>query len=152
MLANLRIAMQAKRIKVLDLCPVLKLSSPQISLRLNGRMEFLPHERNRLCEYFGFREAWLFAQTAIPKSAVIEEEPKSMVMGGSEVVSVQEIGRLMEDLLHKGDQLEKLRQLLPEGSEKHAQVIIMIAHWMDLRGRLVSFIGDWDAAHSGEQN
>jgi hypothetical protein len=74
------------------------------------------------------------------------------IQGAVEPLSVEEIALLMVDLLRKGDRLEKLRERWPEGSEKHAQVVAMIARWNDLRERLVSFTGDWDAGHSSERN
>ena len=72
MFPHLRAVMQERRTRVYDLGVLLKLSDGQVSLRLAGRLPFLPHERKRICEHFGLCEDWLFAPLNIPRSARLE--------------------------------------------------------------------------------
>jgi hypothetical protein len=72
MFPHLRAIMGQRRVRVLDLALLLKLSDGQVSLRLAGRLPFLPHERTRICEFFSLCEDWLFAPLNIPHSARLE--------------------------------------------------------------------------------
>jgi len=63
---NLRVMMSHRRVRLWELAAVLKHSDTYLSDRLNGRYEFAPHERTRLAEYFGVKEAWLFQRFQPP--------------------------------------------------------------------------------------
>ena len=72
MLMYLKYAMARRGIKAYQLAPLLKISEGQFSLRLAGRLPFLPGERARLSEFLGLTEEWLFSEPIIPASARIE--------------------------------------------------------------------------------
>ena len=66
---NLRGMMKHTHTRIYDLAQFLKMSDASFSQRLTGRYQWAPHERNRLSEYFGINQEWLFAPLSVPPSA-----------------------------------------------------------------------------------
>ncbi len=59
---NLRNYIQHRHICQRDLAPLLKRSDGYFNDRMNGRYNFLFHEKNRIAEFLGVTDvAWLFA-------------------------------------------------------------------------------------------
>jgi len=63
---NLRFLMRHRRVLLWDLAELLKISQSAVSQRLNGRLEFLPMERDILGRYFGVKVEWLFQEFRMP--------------------------------------------------------------------------------------
>lgn len=72
MYANLISAMRERRVRQYDLANLLQTSESTICRKLEGRMEFAPHEQARIGERLGFAPEWLFAQTRPPAAARLE--------------------------------------------------------------------------------
>lgn len=76
MFPNLRSLMTFRHVRVFELAHVLKISDGATSNRLNGRIPWAPHERNRLVSFFGVEEDWLFQEFRPP---VARRETASLV-------------------------------------------------------------------------
>lgn len=63
---NLRAMMFHRKVRLFELAAVLRMSDGALSMRLTGRYEFAPHERNRLAEYFSVSSDWLFQEFRPP--------------------------------------------------------------------------------------
>jgi len=56
----LKEAMVTHGVKAYQLAEVIRISSPEFSMRMYGRLPFSPIERKRISEYFGLSEEVLF--------------------------------------------------------------------------------------------
>ena len=74
MFGNLRNLMRARRICLFHLAGVLRMSDSSVCERLAGRIPLAPHEKQRLAEFFGVKQEWLFAPLDIPASARLKPE------------------------------------------------------------------------------
>jgi len=63
---NLRFLMRHRRVLLWDLAELLKISQSAVSQRLNGRLKFLPMERDIVARSFGVRVDWLFEEFQMP--------------------------------------------------------------------------------------
>jgi transcriptional regulator with XRE-family HTH domain len=66
MFPNMRSLMTFRHVRVFELARLLRVSDGAMSNRLNGRIPFAPHERNRLTEFFGVDGDWLFHEFRPP--------------------------------------------------------------------------------------
>jgi hypothetical protein len=71
--SNLRLAMSQKRIYGYELARALKISDASFTARMQGRAQFLPHERSRISEILAIDEIWLFSEVHIPTSVMRKE-------------------------------------------------------------------------------
>ena len=68
-------ALHSRRIIYLDAAAALKISSSTFTHKMQGRIEFAPHEQTRLAELIGLRKEFLFTEIVVPESARLLRQP-----------------------------------------------------------------------------
>jgi transcriptional regulator with XRE-family HTH domain len=70
MLANLKVALSARRVSQAELAAAIGCAPSTLSEFIHGRADLAPYQRDRIAEMLRADPAWLFARVTIP-------EPKS---------------------------------------------------------------------------
>jgi hypothetical protein len=66
---NLKVAMAERRITQFMMAAVIHTSEATFSRKLSGRSVFLPHEKQRISEFFRIDPDWLFIEVRVPAAA-----------------------------------------------------------------------------------
>jgi hypothetical protein len=154
MFVNLELAMAERRIKSIDLVPILKMSPTQVSLRLRGRVPFAPHEKTRISEFLHLNAAWLFQPGVIPASArsdaSIKETGGQLPMDESRPLTDEELSTLGLELIEQANRLIALRQAHPPGDPMRAEIEQAIIRWQATQQKLLKLLESHRKSTNGQ--